>query len=793
MEMHSQQMMIGLHGRSLDDIPLGIIRLSLEKRLVYANRAARDAIGPQLVPGASISDVFLDEDSRRRLEEALEMRFAEERGSDYSLTIHRPDLRTTVRIVVSAVPMYNAAGELDGSIGFVANRSLEIGTLGIHNAIERASDWQELLTKVSKQVEPLIAFDTFAVTVVSENRGHLRQFFEEPPAPQAAFPQKWWPMPQIVLRLLADMEPSAVSVDELFSEPEFKKLKETDPATQVWLSRGYKHLLRLPVYRENRPVAIAMLYRLEDRAFSEDEVYTFSKLPIVEAVNMALAHDRKAELQFSLSLVKSLGEIANSIPGLAEQLVTHLHEHYGWEHVSLFRVDEDRRKLAMLHQVCSGNAYLRDGYEQSFGVGLLGFVLDQSKPVNVGDITLPPWRDVYIRGMEGTRSEMCLPIPGEKLRWILNVESSLADAFADEEQRSVELLLKQAGLILDRAASLELKAAILESIADAVIQTTKDGVIQEMNPAAERLFGESLNALKGKDLAVFLDEGRGGIDGENDNSRLLVQGRSVEPTSVSLCRRDKTRVPVLISGASLPAELGGKVFVATNLTLQRRIERMDLLKQVFQQVASETRLPLALAATFLSDATQHHAEVMDLVDKAQQQIRKADLPLERVLRLASAADDQPLPLAIVDLRDLLHSLVVQLPKAQASAVRLHASEGAVLAQGAVQELAFCLQSALAFLLRHKAQSDVVDVKVGHAQDIAMVSFGLLSSEGSSPSQTPLAQEGGEHVREFGLAEPVIEGLMQRMGGRYQVGRHGAHRYRFVLQQVEKAHVASART
>ncbi len=790
MDATPNQIAVSLSGRSLDDIPLGIIRVSMEKRFVYANRAARDALGPRLVLGASVCDVFMDEASRHRLEEALDKRFVEERGSDYCLTILRPDVGTTVRVMISAVPVYGPTGELDGSIGFVRNMSLDTATLGIHNAIERAPSWQELLKLVAEQVKPVIAYDTFAVTIVSENRSHLRQFFEEPP-PEQTPPQMWWPMPPFVLQLLADLKPSAVSVDELFEQPEFKDLKENDPATREWLKRGFKHLLRRPVYRENRLVAIAMLYRCEDRAFTQEDVEIFARLPIVEAINMALAHDRRAELQFSLSLVKSLGEVADSIPGLAEKLVEQLHQHYGWQHVSLFRVDEDRRKLVMLHQKCTGKAYLPTGYEQSFGLGLLGFVLKTGGPVNAGNVTQEPWRDVYIVGMQGTRSEMCLPIPGSKLRWILNVESALTDAFADEEQRSVELLLKQAGLILDRAASLELKGAILQWIADAVIQTTKDGVIQEVNPAAERLLGAPLTTLKDRDLALFIDTGDETIENERDSARALVQAPNVEPTSISLCRLDGTRVPALISGASLPAELGGKVYVVTDLTLQRRVERMDLLKQVFQQVTSETRVPLALAATFLADAAIKGADVMDLVDKAQKQIRKADLPLERVLRLASATDDEPLPLTIVDLRDLLHTLVAQLPKSQASAVRLHASESSVLARGAVHELAFCLQNALAFLLRHKAQCDVVDVKVGHAQDIAMVSLGLISAEGSSPSETPLEVEGREHVREFGLAEPVIVGLMQRMGGRYQVGGHGTMRYRFVLRNAEKANVAPA--
>src|SRR5688572_27116512 len=96
----AERISVWLNSSSLDDIPLGIIRISTENQVVFANRAACDSIGPALAIGASIVDIFMDEESRHRLEAALERRFTEERGSDYCLTLHRPDLGTVVRVRV---------------------------------------------------------------------------------------------------------------------------------------------------------------------------------------------------------------------------------------------------------------------------------------------------------------------------------------------------------------------------------------------------------------------------------------------------------------------------------------------------------------------------------------------------------------------------------------------------------------------------------------------------------------------------------------------------------------------
>jgi PAS domain S-box-containing protein len=779
----AQQLQVNLNPASLDEIALGVIRISTDKRVTYANRSAREAAGPLLIPGTFLSDVFLDEESRTRLEQALDERFNRESGSDYRLTIRRPDIDTLVRVMINAVPDYDVDGKLIGSIGFVTNISRDTASLGIHDAIESADTWRKLLEDVAVQMRQVIVFDSFAVSIVSENRHHLRQFFETPPAPHFASPIKWWPMPPFVQQMLQALEPCADSVDEMFSRPEYREMKEKDLAVQLWLQRGFKHMLRCPVYRQDRLVAIVMLYRLADQPFTADDVDTIRRLPTIEAVNMALALDRKAALQFSLDLIRELGEVADSIPDLARHLVKRLQQNYEWEHVSLFQVDEDRRKLTMICQACIGAALLPDGYEQGIHEGFLGQVMKTGKPVNAGDVSSDEWREIYIPGMTTTRSELCLPIPGSKLRWILNVEASVTDAFADEEQRSVELLLKQAGLILDRAANIELKNAILHWMDDAVIQTNKDGMIQEMNPAAERCFGGALNALKGRNIAEFIDAGD---DAQQTNTALtatLVTATKVPATEITLVAANGNRLPMLISGTSLPAELGGKVYVARDLTLQRRVKTMDLLKQVFQQVASETRIPLALATTFLSDTTKADANVTDLVDKALKQLRKADLPLERVVRLAAATDDTQLPVEVIDLGSLVRSIIDQLPASESKQVKLLTMDAAIIAKAASRELSFCVQSVLAFLLRQKAQRDAIDIKIANAYkpNVPFISLGLINAKSGKGSKTVIDGDQSEHLREFSLAEPVISGLMQRMNGRYEIDRVGAVRYRLRLQ------------
>jgi hypothetical protein len=262
---------------------------------------------------------------------------------------------------------------------------------------------------------------------------------------------------------------------------------------------------------------------------------------------------------------------------------------------------------------------------------------------------------------------------------------------------------------------------------------------------------------------------------------MLLQSSDWPASPFNMIRADGSLVPVLISAAPLPTDLGGKVFVASDLTNQRRVEQMELLKNVFRQIASEIRIPLALAATFLGDAATQKEAASELIDKSLKQIRKADLPLERVIRLSTIADDTPLPQTIFDLRETLDDVVNELPRGDASNVRVAAREDVVLVEAARHELMFCIQSLLAYLIRQKSQAAQVEIKIGNGTRYAFVTFALSDSREVAQTRT------ADPPNDLALAEPVIDGLMRRMGGSYDSSRQNNFRFRLLLKQGEKNH------
>jgi hypothetical protein len=242
-----------------------------------------------------------------------------------------------------------------------------------------------------------------------------------------------------------------------------------------------------------------------------------------------------------------------------------------------------------------------------------------------------------------------------------------------------------------------------------------------------------------------------------------MKAKSVPSQEVKLLSTDGQEVPVLISGAALPDDFGGKVFVASDLRNQKRAAEFERLKQIFRQVADETRLPLALASKFLGEVPSRPQEACQLADKALAQIRKADLPLERLVRLASIPKDAKLPTVVVDVAEVVNQIVEQLPQSDARHVRLALNNRRVFAHAARQELAFCLQSLVAFLLKYKAQDDDVKIRIGELPSKAFVSVGL-SREAGGNGEACAIEHDDAMLREFALAEPTIKTLMQQMSG-----------------------------
>lgn len=760
-------MSVRFGARSVDQIRLGVLRVKPDGEIVYANEPASLAIG-LIGKDQSLFDLDLEPESRRRVEAELASRRKKGGGSDYPIRLRSKVDGTLLELQVSAVPEYDANDEPIGSVTFVRDVTMDGVNRSIHDAMGRARDWQGLLQTLCRTLHDVIAFDSLLVVLVSSDRQSLRALYDEHPIQQApGNVWRWWPMPPMIKADLNELKAARTDdVERMFGRSPYRELEGSDEATRTWRAQGYKHLLRRPVMHGKRLVAIVAAQRKDPRPFDHTDIARLEQLPIGEVVNMALALQREEDMRFGIALMGRLGAAAGSIASVARVLVDELRSHFDWPHVSLFRIDRDRDEVALMYQAAERGARLRPGYRQDIGIGLLGEVARTGKAVRAVDVHQHPG---YKQGIRSTVSEMCVPVPGRPVRWILNAESPMSGAFAEEELAVVTPLLEVAGLILERTVALEMKNSVLESMADAVFETSSDGVISDVNGSCSRMLGRSREELIGTNLAQIISTPGNDPDPPNFAAR-FVAAESIKPAKLELLDRNGEAISVVMSGSSLPAEVGGHVYVATDLRFAEQVQRMDALRSVFRQVASEIRVPLSLASGFIQQVLELRlgSGARDTLDKALQQLRKADLPLERVVRLATTPETAELPRDRVELVEVAQAIREELPERQRRDVRIAIDGDDVVAgRGSLPDLQFCASGILAFFLRMKAQRDQVLLQVGRRGRQTHLSFELIDGE-DKPSDTRF-EERSAHEREFALAEPVIEDLMQRMKGRFEVG------------------------
>src|SRR5262249_48617067 len=138
--------------------------------------------------------------------------------------------------------------------------------------------------------------------------------------------------------------------------------------------------------------------------------------------------------------------------------------------------------------------------------------------------------------------------------------------------------------------------------------------------------------------------------------------------------------------------------------------------------ALESRVPLAITATYLSDLAHQGSTDHMVVQRILKQLRKVDIPLERLLRLAANEKAESEVNREVDLRQLLERAVTELPEAETSHVELRTRTDQTVVKAPREALAFCIESMLSFALRTRPLDRTVNVHLDTADGHARVSI-----------------------------------------------------------------------
>jgi PAS domain S-box-containing protein len=732
----------------LDRFQVAVVRVDSRQRISEASRLAR-AIARDPLVGRHLTELFPPGSSWNEIKAHLEVR---QKGgaSEYHVEIVCPGTDTRIPVCGLGIPEVDANGTVVGSIALVRDLREERAARAMHSAIETRAGGFEILKSVAHALAPLVEFDAFRVMAVSKSREHLRTIYRSDSDALYVI-NRWWTMPKFARHMLADRTPKLIDLKKFFADPEWARVAAEDAATQAYLDGGFKHTLSLPVVEND--VVVGFVGIDSKRAtcpYDDDTVELLHRLPLREAVLMALHCEEEQRLRFSMDLIAELGRNSHDIHKVSETLVEKLAAHWGWDHVSIFQRDEDSGGFRLLNQAGAGKDRLPDDVALPADEGLVADAFATQEVINTPDVAHEPR---YRPGVPGMNSELCMPVPGAVPRWVLNIESKLFNTFAQEEIEAVGVLVREAGFILERAALLSMRTAILESINDAVLETDRRGRIRTANCGAGRLIGVAAAELHGTTLADLL------VDQELA-AKVIDQG-DLPCTETSVRMRDGREVPVLLSGSELPKRLGGRVFVLTDLTYRESLRRIEMLKEVFKQAALETRVPLANAGKWVADlAGEDYNVPAQTIERILKQLGKADLPLERLMRLAGAGSGSAAA-GSADLVAIFESVLDELPSTERDSIKYSKTIMDGRVTGSDHALRFCLATMVAFALRTRPIDARVRVTLGAANGRA-----TLKVEGAWIPDFSRADEPGiwdnwrsRAIADFALGEDVLQKLV----------------------------------
>lgn len=758
---------------TLDDFSLAILRVNTEGVLTYLNHAARDLIGCPAGTPLDLRMLFPEPDDYRIAVDNLQWRTGH--SVSYRTTIHRPcaapaDLPIPVKI--HAFPHADPDGKPDGAIAIIDDLREDQVRQAITAALGASMGSAELLDAVADQLRTLVPFDEFHVTIIGDNRMRMRELYARYEKRSFRDLVRWWTMPGFIRAMMPFRVPELCHVDTMRRNPRYAALARSDPDTKAFFDLGVREFLSLPIRQEKRIVAFLALYSYRDGTYTTDHLAQLTRLPLTEAVLAARHRDRDQRHQVILDLLRRLGQRAVDIREVAREMVNNLlaqFEQQEWEHVSIFQYDADTKCVRLLCQANRDGPSLPAHFQMPASAG----AADDGRQLPngpIGEVVLTgnlvnhpngressPW--AALPGFDANGSQLALPIDGQGSRWVLYVESRVRNAFADEEIALLTTLTERAGAILAHSALFEVQSMVLDSIDDMVMEASPDRHIRWANAAAQRKLG----IAPGSGGTNRLDD----LAASEAAAALLREPGDFYHREAGLRQAGDSRPLTVLLSVSTPKHSGGRVYVASDFTYQKEVQRLDELKEVFTQAALESRVPLALASAWLNQHADGQPFHPADIDKIQRQLGRADLPLERLLRLSflSALTFAPAP---SDLGVALAATLAELPASLREGIDELSTTAPLPTCADFNDIQFCIESMISFGVRTRPESKKLRVT-----SVLEPSRAVLRVEGdwipNSRADVPIGKVERwrrKTLYDLTLGDSVIRQIVARTGGEY---------------------------
>ena len=345
------------------------------------------------------------------------------------------------------------------------------------------------------------------------------------------------------------------------------------------------------------------------------------------------------------SVVKASQAVSGEIelPKLIEQLMTIALENAGADRGVLILPARDEYLIQAAARATGNRVELSMCQEpitrSTCPESVVRYVIRTRKSVILDDASKPSLfsADDYLRDRQ-SKSILCLPlIKQRELAGILLLENTLAShAFSAARIAVLELLAAQAAISLENTrlySDLQERESKVRRLVDSniigILIGRPDGHIQEANQAFLRIVGyDQADLAAGRLRRTELTP----VEWHGRDARAAAEMRAMgtaQPYEKEYIRKDGSRVPVLIGGATLDERGDAVVIFAVDLTEQKLAEaelahanRVSTMGQLTASIAHEINQPLAALRTNAETAVRWLARQPPDLEKTREAIKR---------------------------------------------------------------------------------------------------------------------------------------------------------------------------
>lgn len=754
-----------------DKSPLGIAKVNLKEQITYLNRKAFEIMGMDKWEQKALRDVFPDEENYKIVRSELKRR---KKGvsDEYEIEITRLNDKKRVPVMISAFPETDLKGNVTGTMAIIRNIVREKAVEAIHKHIESERGGQALLKAVAEEMERVIPFQLFVAAAYSADMRHSRAIFNYSPSGQLEWRKRWWEMTPANRKFINRKKIRFGNLPDILAQKQWKHLRDDRDIKKI-LNAGFRSFIFYPVIREDRVCASVSLFSKSENAFDSSHVELLGDLPLGKALLTALYYEENEDLKFRLDLIRKISCASNNMGKVAAVIVSQLAKHYDWQDISLYRVDEEHGAIRLLSQEASSEAFRLPGdYKQHIDEGILGYVYKNKVATNVGNVrTDPKFKDVYKDTLKDTVSELCLPISIDgKVCWLLNIQDSRQNAFSEEEKKALEGVFGEVTEFLERSRLHHFVNATLQFASDAIIVTDTKGNINRVNQATKKLLGYSKAEMVGstlKDYFKDVDVAEGALKAEKFPSY-----------EVTLRHKTGDEANVLLSASQLPEEVGGKVFIAKDLSLHKRVEELEYLGKMYYEIATQTETPLSVVFSWLNRLKREteDSSTVETLDKAIRQLHKVQLTYDRLALYDKGKGVVPYHDLLLDISEVLDSVMDEFPKTEVEKIDIKLDKEMPYLRGDLFQLSFCFGTILSYLLRFVPEEERIRLRISHDQDWLVTEIsGFFPGIPKEKSEEITKRSSISHtLTEMALGEKIIRTFIEdnHRGKFYEPKRKG---------------------